>query len=89
MDPIDALAAGARRARATVDAAAERIAAAGLPSTPPPDAPPPAAPVHDVDVAEQLTVVMAAAGHHHATNAALRAALATYRSSVDLLVPPS
>ena len=87
VDAINALVGGAQRARATVDAAAEQLAAADLPTVPVPDATSPAAPNPDafVDVAQQLTTMMVAAGMHHATTAALRAAMSTYSASVDML----
>ena len=87
MDAINALVGGAQRAQATVDAAAEQLAAADLPTTPVPDATSPAAPEPDafVDVAQQLTTMMVAADMHHATTAALRAAMSMYSASVDML----
>jgi hypothetical protein len=87
VDAVNALVGGAQRAQATVDAAAEQVAAADLPTTPVPDAasPAPPDPSTNVDVAEQLTTMMVAAGTHHATTAALRAAMSMYSASVDML----
>jgi hypothetical protein len=89
MDAINSLVGGAQRAQATVDAAAQQIAAADLPTPKNPDptnpfSPAPAA-VHDVDVAGQLTTMMVAADMHHVTTAALRAAFSMYRDSLALL----
>ena len=89
MDAINSLVGGAQRAQATVDAAAQQIAAADLPTAENPDPTNPAHPIppgsHDVDVADQLTTMMVAADMHHVTTAALRAAFATYRDSLALL----
>ena len=87
VDAINALVGGAQRAQATVDAAAQQLAAADLPTAPVPDATSPAAPdpSTNVDVAQQLTTMMVAADMHHATTAALRAAMSMYSASVDML----
>ncbi len=87
-DAIGALRAGLQRAQATVDAAAARIAADGTttaPSVPDPIASVPAAVLTGVDVAQQLTTLVAAADLHAVTTAAWRAAMATYRSSLEML----
>jgi hypothetical protein len=91
VDAISSLVAGTQRAEATFDAAAAKLAGDGLPTAANPD---PTAPTTtaaaavgstDVDPAEQLTTMMIAADVHHATTAALRAALALYSTSVDML----
>ncbi|MGQ0824156.1 MAG: hypothetical protein ACT4OX_03825 [Actinomycetota bacterium] len=85
---IDALLAGAARARASFDTAAVAVSGADLPRTPDPDttATPDATPVTPgIDVAEQLTTMMVASQVHAANTAAMRAAVSTYRAAVDLL----
>jgi hypothetical protein len=90
MDAIDNLVSGSRRAQAIFDNAAQRLAAADLPTTRNPDptnpaSPPP--PTQDVDVAEQLTAMTVAADMHHVTTAALRSAFSLYRESIELIRP--
>ena len=87
---IDALVAGAARARVAVDNAAVAIAGSGVPTVPPVSASPAPRPdgvTGEVDVAEQLVVMMSATGVHQATIAALRSALVSYRAAVDLVRP--
>ena len=86
MDAISALAGGMLRAQASVDAAAQQIAAADLPKQNAPDvtAPGSAPASMDIDVAQQLTTMMVAADAHHLTAAAMQAALTTYRDSLSL-----
>jgi len=90
MDSIDSLQASARRAHATMDAAAARIAESGLPMAPP--AADPAVPVapgdNGVDVAEQITTLMVASQAHRASMAAMRSVLDTYRVVMDLVEGP-
>jgi hypothetical protein len=88
MDAINALRAGTAQARARFDAAAEQLAHADLPTETLPDVTSPVAPdpTGNVDVAEQMIAIMSAAQMHHVTTAALRAALTTYQSSVEMLV---
>jgi hypothetical protein len=94
MDAINSLVSGARSAQATVDAAAQQIAVADLPTGKNPDPTNPFAPApavgnptanNDVDVAGQLTTMMVAADMHHVTTAALRSAFSLYRDSLALL----
>lgn len=84
---IDALVASAARARVTFDAAARRLAdATYAPVAADPTAPParqPAAP--DVDVSDQMVAMMLASGVHHATLAALRSAMASYKATLELV----
>ena len=86
VDAIPALAGGMLRAQATVDVAAQQIAAADLPTQGVPDVTSPAAALAsvDVDVAQQLTTMMVAADAHHLTAAAMQAALTTYRDALSL-----
>jgi hypothetical protein len=75
MDAIDNLVSGSRRAQAIFDNAAQRLAAADLPTTQNPDPTNPASPAprtQNVDVAEQLTAMTIAVDMHHVTTAALR-----------------
>jgi hypothetical protein len=87
VDAINSLVAGTQAAQRTFDSAAEPLAAADLATTTVPDATTPAAPnpSTNIDVAQQLTTMMVAADVHHATTAALRAALSMYSASVDML----
>ena len=89
MDAINSLVSGARSAQATVDAAAQQIAVADLPTGKNPDPTNPFAPApaagNNVDVAGQLTTMMVAADMHHVTAAALRSAVSMYRDSLALL----
>jgi hypothetical protein len=89
VDAISSLVAGTQRAQATVDAAAQQIAQADLPTAGVPDPTNPVAPMPlaatNVDVAEQLTTMMVATDMHQITTAALRSALALYSTSVDML----
>jgi hypothetical protein len=87
VDAINSLRAGT--ARAHFDAAAEQLAHADLPTETRPDVTSPVAPdpTGNVDVAEQMVAMMIAADMHHVTSAALRAALTTYKSSVEMLSP--
>jgi hypothetical protein len=87
VDAINSLVAGTQAAQRSFDAAAEQLAAADLPTAAVPDATAPAAPnpSTNIDVAQQLTTMMVAADTHHATTAALRAALSMYSASVDML----
>jgi hypothetical protein len=90
MDAIDNLVSGSRRAQAIFDNAAQRLAAADLPTTRNPDPTNPASPpprTQDVDVAEQLTAMTVAADMHHVTTAALRSAFSLYRESIELIRP--
>ena len=84
MDAISSLVAGTQRAQATVDAAAQQIAQADLPTSVPTDVMNPQ-PSRNVDVADQLTTMMVAADMHQITTAALRSALALYSTSVDMI----
>jgi hypothetical protein len=84
MDAISSLVGASVQARAVVDAAAQHIAAADLPVSA--DGIASTAEVNrNIDVAEQMTTLMVAAGQHHATTAALRAALDMYQTSVEML----
>jgi hypothetical protein len=94
MDAINSLAGGARNAQVAVDAAAQKIAAADLPTAAHPDPTNPAptnsngpapATSGDVDVADQLVTMTVAADMHHVTTAAMRSAFSMYRDSLDLL----
>ena len=91
MDAINGLGAGLRSAQATVDAAAQQIAAADLPTRAAPDPANPGSPApsatNDVDVAGQLTTMMIAVDMHHVTSAALRSAFSLYQDSLDLIRP--
>ena len=91
MDAINSLLAGQRRAQGVVDAAAQQIARADLPTTadkdPAQSATPDAGTVGDVDVADQLVTMTVGADLHHVTTAALRSALSLYQDSLDLLRP--
>jgi len=84
VDGISSLVAGTQRAQATVDAAAQQIAQADLPTSVPTDVMNPQ-PSRNVDVADQLTTMMVAADMHQITTAALRSALALYSTSVDMI----
>jgi hypothetical protein len=84
VDAISSLVAGTQRAQATVDAAAQQIAQADLPTSVPTDVMNPQ-PSRNVDVADQLTTMMVAADMHQITTAALRSALALYSTSVDMI----
>jgi len=84
VDAIGSLVAGTERAQATVDAAAQQIAQADLPTAAAPDVVNPD-PSRNVDVADQLTTMIVAADMHHITTAALRSALSMYSDSVDML----
>jgi hypothetical protein len=89
MDAISSLVGGLNQAQATVNGAAQQIAADGLPTTASPDPtnpvnPDPAA-ATGVDVAQQLTTMMVAADTHHLTTVALRAALSMYQDTLDIL----
>jgi hypothetical protein len=89
VDAINSLVASTKRAQVMFDAAAERIAAADLPTAPVPDATKPVAPDPntDVDVAEQMITMMVAADAHHASTAALRGALEMYQASLSVTTP--
>lgn len=91
MDAINSLVAGQRREQAIVDAAAQQLARADLPTKAEPDIAEPAAPypggTGDVDVADQLVTMTVAADMHHVTTAALRAAMSLYQDSLDLIRP--
>jgi hypothetical protein len=90
VDAINSLVSGTQRAQATFDAAAVKLAGDGLPTTAaqaPIATAAAAVAATSVDPAEQLTTMMVAADVHHATTAALRAALALYSTSVDMLAP--
>jgi hypothetical protein len=90
MDAIDNLVAGSRRAQAIFDSAAQRLAAADLPTTENPDPTNPTSPaprIQNVDVVEQLTAMTVAVDMHHVTTAALRSAFSLYRESIDLIRP--
>ena len=76
----DALMASAARAREDVGDAAAALAGAGLPMTP--DAP---AVDPGVDVAAQLTTMIAAGDAHSISVAALKIALDTYSSMLDII----
>ena len=88
MDAINALFAGTARAQATFYVAAQKLAAADLPTASTPDVTAPVAPdpSTNVDVAEQMTTMMIAADAQQATTAALKSALDLYKQSIDLLV---
>ena len=88
MDAINSLTASTQRAQAAFDNAAERLAAADLPTAATPDVTDPVAPdpSTNVDVAEQMTMIMVAGDQHLATTAALKSALELYKQSVDLLI---
>jgi len=89
MDAINSLVAGSQRAQATVDAAAQQIATADLPTARNPDPTSPVSPSPpmstDVDVAGQLVTMAVAADMQHVTTAALRSAFSLYRDSIELL----
>jgi hypothetical protein len=89
VDAIGPLIAGTARAQAAIDVAAQKLASADLPTAATPDVTSPVAPdpSPNVDVAEQMTTMMAGAGTQQATTAALRAALDIYKSSVEMLLP--
>ncbi|HUI48045.1 MAG TPA: hypothetical protein VL119_05080 [Acidimicrobiia bacterium] len=91
MDAINSLLAGTRRAEATVDATADRLAGADLPTAAEPDPTNPSSPSsprsQDVDVADQLVTMNVAADMHHVTTAALRSAFSLYRDSLELIAP--
>jgi hypothetical protein len=84
MNAIGVLVGASGQARAVVSAAAEQIAVAALPVSAA-DVVSTAEVSRQIDVAEQLTTVMVAAGQHEATTAALRVALDLYADSVELL----
>ena len=93
MDAINSLTAGQRRAQAVVDAAAQQIARADLPTENDRDVTKPVAPQAgasgpgDVDVADQLVTMTVAADMHHITTAALSSAMSLYEDSLDLIRP--
>jgi hypothetical protein len=88
VDAISSLVAGTQRAQATLDAAAQQIAQADLPTSAAPADVMNPQPSTNVDVADQLTTMMVAADMHQITTAALRSALAMYATSVDMLSTP-
>jgi hypothetical protein len=92
MDALSALGMSLQQVQAMADTSASRIASAGLPSAIVPDVTSgatagPATPSlsNNVDVAQQLTTMMASADSHHLSAAVMRVALSMYQDSVQLV----